>query len=244
MMLDGCKWFTAQDAARFFWPAFTIGLYSILYALYRRSGGKWYVTPIIWVPLGILGLAHVTQTSYGLYKLGSQYLVMMLGPATVAFAVSIYERRLLIQRYWPVLTLGILSGSLVSWVSGWALAHWLCLPLPIRLSVLPRSVSTPFAMPIAGMLGGMPDLTAVLVILSGVVGAVLGEGVLSLLSVRHSVLKGVALGMAAHGMGTARAYQIGEKEGVIAGLTMILAGVANVLTAYPLLSLMKMLHLI
>src|SRR5262249_27111396 len=109
-------------------------------------------------------------------------------------------------------------------------------PGPITLSLLPRSVSTPFAMAVSNGIGGVPDLTAVFSMITGVLGAAMGEAMLSWLPLRSSLSKGALLGMGATGAGVAKAQELGGEEGSIAGLVMILAGVLNVLLS-PLLAL-------
>ena len=97
--------------------------------------------------------------------------------------------------------------------------------------MLPRSMSTPFAMAVSRDLGGSPELTAVFVVITGVLGAALGEALLLRLPLRSGLARGALMGMGAHGVGTARAYQIGPEEGAIAGLVMVFTGVLNVLAA-------------
>jgi putative effector of murein hydrolase len=106
----------------------------------------------------------------------------------------------------------------------------------LRLSLLPRSISTPFAMTISGDIGGIPDLTALFVVVTGVTGAAVGDILLKVLPVHTALARGALFGMGAHGAGVARASQIGAEEGSIAGLVMVLVGLVNVLAA-PLLAI-------
>ena len=101
----------------------------------------------------------------------------------------------------------------------------------MRLSLLPRSISTPFAMTISGEIGGTPDLTAVFVVVTGIVGAILGEVFVNCLPLHSPLARGVLLGVGAHGAGTAKAHEIGRQEGSVAGLVMVLVGLFNVLLA-------------
>jgi len=101
----------------------------------------------------------------------------------------------------------------------------------LRLSLLPRSISTPFAMEVSGEIGGIPDLTAVFVVLTGLFGAAVGDVVLARLPLRSRIAKGASFGIGAHGAGTARAHQLGREEGAIAGLVMVLVGLLNVALA-------------
>lgn len=141
----------------------------------------------------------------------------------------------MIRRHWPLLVAGGLAGSMVSIGSAWAMATILDLNSSLRLSLLPRSISTPFAMTVSSEIGGIPDLTAVFVVLTGVLGAAMGEGLLRVLPLRSVLARGALFGMGAHGAGVAKAHGIGREEGSVAGLLMVLVGVINVLLA-PLLA--------
>ena len=213
-----------------FWSATTIALYCCARGVYRRRP-CWWTSPLVWAPCFLVGLALLLHVSYREYIQGTHWLISMLGPVTVAFAVPIFEQRRLIRRYWLVLLVGVLAGDMIAMFSAWCLAGLFGLSDIIRLSLLPRSISTPFAMTVSGDIGGIPDLTAVFVVLTGVLGAALGEIMLAFLPLRTSLAKGALFGMGAHGAGVAQARGIGTQEGAVASLVMILAGLSNVLAA-------------
>lgn len=213
-----------------FWSALTLALYFGTKALYRRLP-RWFLSPLLITPTLLVGIALALHTSYHDYIRGTHWLIAMLGPATVAFAVPIYEQRAVIRRNWPLLLVGVAVGSSMAMLSAWALASALGLSDALRLSLLPRSVTTPFAMAVSGDIGGVPDLTAVFVIITGVCGAAMGELLLKLMPVSSSLARGALFGMGAHGAGVAKAHQIGREEGSIAGLVMVMAGLVNVLAA-------------
>lgn len=217
-----------------FWSVVTIGLYAVAKRVYGKWP-RWWLTPLAIAPILIAAVILGLRGSYQDYIHGTKWLVLLLGPATVAFGVPIYERRALIRRHWPVLLVGMAAGSLASLVSSWGLATLVGLDGPLRLSLLPRSISTPFAMEVSGDIGGVPDLTAVFVVVTGVAGAVIGDLILARLPILSSLARGALFGLGAHGAGTARAHQIGETEGAVSGLVMVLVGVLNVLAA-PLVS--------
>lgn len=190
--------------------------------------------PIAVTPALLIVATLVLHTPYRDYIRATHWLVALLGPTTVAFAVPIYQHRVMIRLHWPVLTIAVLAGSTTAVVTGWLLASALGVDGALRLSLLPRSISTPFAMTVSGNIGGIPELTAVFVVLTGVLGALIGDIILLHLPVRSPLARGTLLGLGAHGAGTAKAYEIGPQEGTIAGLTMILVGLLNTLLA-PLL---------
>jgi predicted murein hydrolase (TIGR00659 family) len=213
-----------------FWSAATIGLYLAARLLYRRHR-HWRASPLLLTPVLLVALAVSLHTGYREYLRGTHWLMVMLGPVTVAFAIPLYEQRALIRRQWPVLLLGVVVGSTTAMASAWALASLLDLSGSLRLSLLPRSVTTPFAMAVSDDIGGVPDLTALFVIVTGIAGAAIGEVMLKWLPLSSSTARGALFGMGAPGAGVARAHQIGGEEGSIAGLVMILAGLLNVLAA-------------
>ncbi|PTW47702.1 MULTISPECIES: LrgB family protein [Rhodovulum] len=215
------------------WTALTVGFYLLAKRVYRRWS-RWWLMPLAVAPALLMIAVLALHESYRDYIRGAGWLMLMLGPATVAFAVPIYEQRALIRRYWPVLLVGMVAGSATAVAVSWGLASLFGLDESLRLSLLPRSISTPFAMEVSADIGGLPDLTAVFVVMTGVLGAALGDVVLAWLPVRSALARGALLGVAAHGAGTARAHQIGPVEGSVAGLVMVLVGLLNVCLA-PLL---------
>lgn len=221
-----------------FWSAATIGCYLAAQAVYR-AWPRWWSTPVAVASLLLIGILAFLHTTYPEYIRGTHWLVALLGPATVAFAIPIYQQRALIRRYWPVLLLGVVAGSAASMLSAWLLASVPGVGGAIRLSLLPRSMTTPFAMAVSSDIGGIPDLTAVFVVLTGVFGAAVGEVMLARLPIRSPLARGALLGMGAHGIGTAKAHEIGREEGSIAGLVMVLAGLVNVLAAPALASYLR-----
>lgn len=212
------------------WSLATILLYFGAKRLHRRWP-RWWLMPLGVAPALLMIAALMLHVSYRDYIRGTHWLVALLGPATVAFAVPIYEQRALIRRRWPLLLVGMIAGSLTAFVTSWALAYVLGIDGALRLGLLPRSISTPFAMEVSGEIGGIPDLTAVFVVLTGLFGAAVGDVVLALLPLRSKIAKGASFGVGAHGAGTARAHQLGREEGAIAGLVMVLVGLMNVALA-------------
>jgi predicted murein hydrolase (TIGR00659 family) len=212
------------------WSVVTIGLFWAA----RRVHGRWprrWLMPVAVTPV-LVGLVIVAlQADYAEYLEGTRWLLWMQGPATVAFAVPIYEQRALIRQHWRVLLAGMAVGSLVALGTSWALASVLGLDDTLRRSLLPRSLSTPFAVSVSHDIGGVPGLTALFVILTGVLGAVIGDLLLTRLQGGSALARGALFGMGAHAIGTARANQVGRTEGAVAGLVMVLVGLLHVLAA-------------
>lgn len=230
--------FVELGAHMLFWSAVTIGLYVAAKRIYGRWP-RWWLMPLAVAPMLIAAVVLTLHASYDDYIGGTRWLVLLLGPATVAFAVPIYERRALIRQQWPVLLVGMAAGSATAVLSSWALATLVGLDGELRLSLLPRSISTPFAMEVSGDIGGSPELTAIFVVVTGIAGAVVGDLMLARVPIASALARGALFGVGAHGAGTARAQQLGETEGSVAGLVMVLVGLLNVLVATLIVHLAK-----
>ena len=216
-----------------FWLVFTLAAYVLSRWLYRRSG-RYLVSPLILVPVLLLVVAVPLHTAYSEYAQNTHWLMALLGPVTVAFAVPIWQQRQMLARHWSALLVGMLAGSVALIGSSFGLARLLALDSSITLSLLPRSITTPFAMPLAHDLGGVPELTAVFVMFTGVFGAMLGGILLKWLPLRSALARGALFGVGAHGAGVSRAREVGGEEGSVAGLVMVLTGLLNLFAA-PLL---------
>lgn len=218
-----------------FWAFTTLAAYAMARALHRALP-RWWTSPLLATWALCFALALGLRATYQEYLRGTGWLLTLLGPATLSFALPIYEQRRLIRRFWPVLAAGVATGSLIAFGSSWLFAWMLGLTPALRLSLLPRSVTTPFALAFVRNVGGVPELTATCVAITGVLGASLGDLVVNWLPLRTAFARGALFGMGAHAVGTARARQLGDLEGSVAGLTMILAGIVSVLAA-PIVTL-------
>jgi predicted murein hydrolase (TIGR00659 family) len=212
------------------WILLTVALYAASRAIVRRFPSPW-LSPLLVVPGVLVVLLLATRTPYPTYLRGGRWLLALLGPTTVAFAVPLHRHRDLIRRYAVELLAGIATGSAVAVVSSAMLSRALGLPRTETLSMLPRSITTPFAMQVATTLGGSPVLAAVFVIVTALVGVVSGRALVSRLPLRSAVARGALLGMGAHGAGTALALELGAVEGAVSGLVMIGAGLLLLLGA-------------
>ncbi len=202
MTLLAPLWTNSFEQAAF-WSFLTIGFYLAAKALYQRWP-RWWINPLVLAPAFLIAAVLVLHANYPDYSRGTSWLVALLGPATVAFAIPIYEQRALIKAYWPILLIGVAVGSIAATGSAFALANLLGLDRTLELSLLPRSMSTPFAMAVSSNIGGLPDLTAVFVMITGVFGAAAGEIMLARLPIRSTLARGALFGTGAHGAGTAK----------------------------------------
>ncbi|MPW18549.1 LrgB family protein [Paraburkholderia sp. CNPSo 3157] len=231
----------ADDASRLIAAGcfvLTVVLYFASKALYARFRSPW-LTPLVAVPAVLAAIVMVTRIPYAVYFEDTRWLMWLLGPATVAFAVPIYEYRELLRRHWISLTVGVTVGIVVAVGGSLALSKLLHLSPELQRSLMTRSVSTPFALAVSDKIHAPKDLTALFVIATGVCGMLFGEIVLALVPLRTRLARGALFGAAAHGVGTAKARELGSEEGVVASLTMMIAGVVMVLLA-PLFSMLPL----
>ena len=208
----------------------TLGIYFANKRLYRRFRTL-PLMPLVLTPARLVLMLVFGHISWRNYIGESHWLMWLLGPATIAFAVPVYDNLAVIKRHWMSLTAGVVTATLVAVTSSVWLARLFMLPDEIQRSLAVRSVTTPFALAAAEPLGGQPDLVALFVVITGVFGMAVGDMLFLRLSIREGMAKGAGFGAASHGAGTARSYELGQQEGVIASLVMMLSGVVMVLVA-------------
>lgn len=197
--------------------------------LYRRTGRRAWLNPVLISVLLLVLLLTVTGTPYARYFAGAQFVHFLLGPATVALAVPLYRQCALLRRHPLALLVSLLAGSLTAVLSALLVGGLTGAGRQTLISLAPKSVTTPVAMGISERLGGLPSLTAVLVILTGILGAALGPWLLERLGIRNPMAQGLAMGVASHGIGTGRAVYMGEVAAAFSGLAMGLNGLATAL---------------
>jgi len=195
--------------------------------LYRRSGENPLVNPVLIAVVAVVGLLFATGTDYRTYFDGAQFVHFLLGPATVALAIPLYRQVQQVKKSLVAILVAVISGSLTAAGSAVAIAWLLGASRETILSMAPKSVTAPVAMGIAEQIGGLPTLTAVVVILTGITGAMAATTVLRMLRIGDQRAGGLAIGVASHGIGTARAFQVGEVAGAFSGLAMGLNALAT-----------------
>ncbi|KKB10249.1 LrgB family protein [Devosia chinhatensis] len=166
----------------------------------------------------------VTRTPYQIYFEGAQFVHFLLGPATVSLAVPLYRNRDAVKRSRLPIVVALIAGALTAIGSALAIAALFGAPPDVLASIAPKSVSAPIAMELANGIGGIPSLAAVLVILTGITGAVIVTPLMNALGITDYRARGFAVGLAAHGIGTARALQVSDVAGAFSGIAMALNG--------------------
>ena len=211
------------------WLTVTVGIFWVCQQLYRVAGEFPLLNPVLVSVTAIVLLLLATGTPYDEYFDGAQFISFLLGPATVALAVPLAAEAATLKRLWLPIAVALTVGSATAIGSALAIGMALGVRGEMLLSMLPKSVTTPIAMGISDQIGGSPSLTAVFVILTGIVGAAVGIPLLKVLGLRDPVAKGFALGVASHGIGTARAFEHSSRAGAFSGLAMGLNGALTAL---------------
>lgn len=187
------------------------------------------LAPGIFVPFIIIVFMLMFHVSYETYMIESQWIIWMLGPATIAFAIPIYEYRQVIKEHALAISLGIIIGMFAGVVSSFYLAKLFSFNPETSYSLMARSISTPFAMELTSNIGGSVELVILFTMITGIVGVAMGDLILLGLKLNSRFAQGASLGNSAHGFGTSKAFMRHREEGVVACLTMVLAGIFMVL---------------
>lgn len=209
------------------WIVVTVLAYAVARVAYDHTRLA-VLNPAIVSIAAVMIILVATRTPFAQYERGGRWITFWLGPAVVALGLPLAQQLGRVRRNLAAISLSLLAGSVTGIVVAVVIAHVLGAPPVIERSLAPRSVTTPIAIAITARLGGIPALSAVVSIVSGALGGFVGVGLLRLTGIRSRLATGLALGAAAHGLGTARAADEGATEGGAAGLAM---GVMGILTA-------------
>ncbi|MGY6535489.1 MAG: LrgB family protein [Pararhodobacter sp.] len=213
------------------WLVLTLVAYVTADALSAATGRAPLANPVLMAVIMLALLLWGSGTPYAVYFEGAQFVHFLLGPATVALAVPLYQQgRRLRRAVLPVLA-GLLAGSVVAVVSAVWIAGALGVDGDVLAALAPKSTTAPVAIGIAESLGGSPTLAAVLVLMTGVTGAIMVTPMFNALGIRDWRARGLAVGVAAHGIGTARAFQVHPVAGAFAGIGMGLNAILTALLA-------------
>ena len=204
------------------WLTVTLIAYAVTDAISVATHRNPLVNPVLFAIVIIALILALTGTPYGTYFEGAQFVHFLLGPATVALAIPLYEHRQTVVKALAPMAAALVAGSVAAIVTALLVGIALGLPRDVLLAVAPKSVTAAVAMGITQTLGGDPSLTAVLVILTGIIGAITVTPLMNLLEVTDWRARGFAAGLAAHGIGTARAFHINPVAGAFAGIAMAL----------------------
>ncbi|ABB31441.1 LrgB family protein [Geobacter metallireducens RCH3] len=221
------------------WLTLTLIAYQIGTWVFRRLDCPPLLNPVLTAIILLVVLLKVSGIDYQTYFRGAQFIHFLLGPATVALAIPLYREMEVIRKSFIPILITLAVGSVAAIISAVGIVWALGGETIILLSVAPKSVTTPIAMGISEQIGGLPSLTAVVVVLTGITGAVGGDFILNLLRIKDDNARGMALGVASHGIGTAHAIQKSRMAGAFSALAMALNGLFTALLLPVLVHLMQ-----
>ena len=211
------------------WLTVTLIAYTIGDWVSARLRRHPLANPVVVAAGLLIILLLATGTGYQTYFEGAQFVHFLLGPATVALAVPLWRNRERVRANLLPMVAALVVGSLTAIGSAVAIAWVFAAPREILASLAAKSVTAPIAMALSESIGGIPALAAVLVVLTGIIGSVVVTPLMNALRIRDFAARGFAVGVASHGMGTARAFQVSEEAGTFAGIAMGLNGALTAL---------------
>jgi predicted murein hydrolase (TIGR00659 family) len=218
------------------WLTVTIGAFLSAQRIAAAAGRHPLVNPVLIAIIAIVVVLDVTETDYRTYFDGAQFVHFALGPATVALGVSLFRNRAMVAHDAAPIAAALVVGAVVACVSVVLIARALALPPEIVTALAPKSVTVSIALGIAGQIHADPGLVAVFAIATGITGAILVTPIMNALGVKDFAARGFAAGLASHGIGTARAFQVDGVAGAFAGLAMALNAVVTALVAPPIIA--------
>ena len=210
----------------------TISIVSYGIGLFLKKKLKWGIlNPLLVSILFVVGFLILFDIDYDMYNQTAKYLSYLLTPATVALAIPLYQKITLLKKNGLAVFLGILSGVLSSLLSVLAMAWLFGLSHRGYVTLLPKSITTAIGMGVSDELGGITTITVAVIIVTGVLGNVIGQSVCKLSKIYEPIAVGLALGTSAHAIGTAKALELGEVEGAMSSLSIVVSGLITVVGA-------------
>ncbi|MEH6578913.1 MAG: LrgB family protein [Amphritea sp.] len=232
------EFWTFFTAKPLLWLIVTITTFIVTSWFNRRVGGTPLLHPVLVSLALIIMFLLLTGTSYETYFEGAQFIHFLMGPATVALAVPLFDHLERVKKMILPLLLACMAGAITAAASALLVAQWLDASVGTLLSLAPKSVTSPIAIGIAEKLGGYPSLASGLVLVTGAIGCILAPPIYQMLNIKDDAVKGFTLGVAAHGMGTAFAFEYGLLAGAFGGLAM---GMTGAFTAFMLPVLVELM---
>ncbi|MDD3674269.1 MAG: LrgB family protein [Thauera propionica] len=208
----------------------TLVAYQAAFWLYKRAGFHPLANPVMLAIAMVATVLALSDMDYRTYFDGAQFVHFLLGPATVALAIPLYAQWPKLKAMAGPLMIALVIGSLTAALSAYGIGALLGASQPSLMSLAPKSVTMPIAMAVAEPLGGLPALAAAMVMLTGVLGAIGAPYLYRWLRIGDHAIRGFAIGLASHGIGTARAFQVSEQAGAFAALAMGLNGLLTALS--------------
>ncbi|MBE5918792.1 MAG: LrgB family protein [Pseudobutyrivibrio ruminis] len=197
----------------------------------KRKFGYGFLNPLLISIIVTIIVLISCNISYETYNEGAKYLSWLLTPATVCLAIPLYEEWELLKNNAKAVLLGVFAGVITSLVTVFVLAKMMGLSHANYVTLLPKSITTAIGMGVSEELGGYVTITVAVIVITGVLGNIFGELICKIFRIKEPISKGLALGTAAHAIGTAKAMELGDVEGAMSSLSIAVAGVITVVFA-------------
>ncbi|MGY0393822.1 LrgB family protein [Fusobacterium sp.] len=191
--------------------------------------------PLLIATLIVMGILNFFHISVKDYMLGGSLIVFFLAPATVVLAIPLYQKIDLLKKHWVPIIGGGIVGAVVAIVSVVVLGKFLGIDHKLLVSFMPKSITTPIGIELSKMLGGIPSITVFAIVVTGITGNVTAPFIYSVFKIKHPIAKGLGLGVSSHAVGTSRAIEMGEIEGAMSALAIVIAGILTIILA-PLIN--------
>ncbi len=215
----------------------TISIYFVFGKIYEMKP-KFYLNPVLLSIISIISVLYFGNIGYETYMESGRILSFLLGPAVVSLAIPLYRKRKVIKAYSIQISSGVISGGLIAILSAFFIVYVLGGSTDLLLSISPKSVTTPIAIGVSEQIGGIPSLTAILVIITGILGNSMGIPLLDLFGIEDKVARGLSMGVTSHGLGTAQIIKEDELSGAVSGLGMALNGIFTSLILFHLVQIL------
>ena len=226
-----------------FWIFLTLVAFEIGNMIFKATKVPIF-NPLLIAIIIIIGILVIFNIDYDVYNSGGKFINSFLGPATVVLAVPLYKNLDLLKKNIYPIFLGLFIGVIVSVSCVIILSASLGLNKELIATLVPKSVTTPIGVEVSKSLGGIGAITIVSIVFTGIVGAIIAPIVMKVLKIKNPVAIGIAIGAAAHAVGTTKAFEIGETEGAMSSLSIGIAGIITVLIAPPIFMIaMKILQI-
>ncbi|MGO2266385.1 LrgB family protein [Vagococcus salmoninarum] len=212
----------------YLWIVLTAGLYLVA----GKLNAKWpnpLFTPLVFSIIVIILILLVTDISLETYRSGGQFFSLFVTPATVALAIKLEKNFVYLKKYYKAILTGIFSGVIFHTLMIYLFALLFHFDRSMVATLIPKSITTAIAVGVSGSLGGIVSLTVAVVVFTGVIGALVGPTVFKVFKINDPVAQGIALGSSSHAMGTAKAIELGEVQGAMSGLSIVVTGIVVVI---------------
>lgn len=213
------------------WISLTIGLYLLAAKLKEKWPKNPLFTPLVFAIIMVIIILLVTNTPLETYNIGGQYIALFVTPATVALAIKLEKNFVYLKQYYAAILTGIFSGVILHTIMIYIFGFIFQFDTEMAATLIPKSITTAIAVGVSESLGGIVSLTVAVVVFTGVIGAVVAPAVFKVFKIDDPVAQGVALGSSSHAMGTTKAIEMGEVQGAMSGLSIVVTGIVVVMLA-------------